>query len=77
MFDIFLKPNSDKTISEKGLENVIEYSNKTSRDIAKLAEHNRVASNNFITFGSGHSEDMSVSSSRSFRKVFAPNSMYV
>jgi hypothetical protein len=70
MFDIFLKPNNDKTISEKGLDNVITYTNKASRDIAHLADHNRVASNNFITFGSNLGEDLSVSLSLLF-----PNSI--
>lgn len=62
MFDKLLKTSSDKTISEKGLDNVIEYTNKASRDIAHLADHNRIASNNFITFGSNQGEDLTVSS---------------
>ncbi|KAI9343354.1 Eisosome component PIL1-domain-containing protein [Pilaira anomala] len=47
----FHKSDSNKPLSEKGLNGVLYYSAKSSRDITQFAENNRVSANNLMTFG--------------------------
>ncbi|OBZ87787.1 Sphingolipid long chain base-responsive protein LSP1 [Choanephora cucurbitarum] len=57
MFGLFHK-SSDKTVSEKGLSNVIDYTGKSSRDVAHLADNNRISANNLMAYGSHIGDDL-------------------
>lgn len=60
MFGLFHK-GSEKPLSEKGLLGVLDYSAKSSRDVAQLADDNRVSANNLMTYGSLLGDDLTVS----------------
>lgn len=60
MFGLFHK-SSDKPLSEKGLQGVLEYSQKSSRCIGQLADDNRVSAHNLMTYGSVLGDDLTVS----------------
>lgn len=67
MFSAFGNPfhkTSDKPLSEKGLSGVLYYSNKASRDVAQLADDNRVSANNLMTYGALLGDDLTVSNSQ-------------
>ncbi|KAI9483000.1 MAG: Eisosome component PIL1-domain-containing protein [Benjaminiella poitrasii] len=57
MFGLFHK-SGEKTLSEKGLLGVLEYTNKLSRDVAQLADNNRVSANNLMSFGCHLGDDL-------------------
>ncbi|KAI8068119.1 Eisosome component PIL1-domain-containing protein [Gilbertella persicaria] len=57
MFSLFHK-SSEKSSSEKGLSNVLEYTQKSSRDISQLADNNRMAANNLMAYGSHMGDDL-------------------
>ena len=63
MFTSFSNPfhKPEKSISEKGLSGVLSYANKSSRDIAQLADDNRVSANNLMSYGSLLGDDLVVS----------------
>lgn len=56
----FHKSDSNKPLSEKGLNGVLYYSAKSSRDITQFAENNRVSANNLMTFGALLGDDFNV-----------------
>ncbi|KAI8334464.1 Eisosome component PIL1-domain-containing protein [Blakeslea trispora] len=57
MFNLFHK-SSDKSVSEKGLLGVIEYTGKSSRNVAHLADNNRISANNLMAYGSHIGDDL-------------------
>lgn len=63
MFSSFANPfhKQEKSLSEKGLTGVLHYANKSSRDIAQLADNNRVSANNLMSYGSMLGDDLNVS----------------
>lgn len=60
MFSAFSFHKSDKPLSEKGLEGVLQYSAKSSRHVAQLADDNRVSANNLMTYGAMLGDDLTV-----------------
>jgi hypothetical protein len=64
MFSAFANPfhkTSERPLSEKGLSGVLYYSNKSSKDVAQLADDNRVSANNLMTYGALLGDDLTVS----------------
>lgn len=63
MFSAFANPfhKPEKSLSEKGLSGTLYYANKSSRDVAQLADDNRVAANNLMSYGSMLGDDLTVS----------------
>lgn len=60
MFSAFANPfhKPEKSLSEKGLSGTLYYANKSSRDVAQLADDNRVAANNLMSYGSMLGDDL-------------------
>ncbi|KAI7907739.1 Eisosome component PIL1-domain-containing protein [Cokeromyces recurvatus] len=58
MFGLFHRNSNEKTLSEKGLLGVLEYSNKSSGHVVQLADMNRISAHNLMTFGSYLGDDL-------------------
>jgi hypothetical protein len=59
-FNPFHKSSNEKSLSEKGLGAVIDYSTKMSKSVVQIADDSRVASNNLIMYGSPLGDDLTV-----------------
>ncbi|KAG0911268.1 hypothetical protein G6F33_007135 [Rhizopus arrhizus] len=57
-FNPFHKSSNEKSLSEKGLGAVIDYSTKMSKSVVQIADDSRVASNNLIMYGSPLGDDL-------------------
>lgn len=61
MFSAFSFHKTDKPLSEKGLDGVLQYTSKSSRHVVEFADDNRVSANNLMTYGACLGDDMTVS----------------